>query len=416
MLHSMKDVTTQAREAKEAWIQLRSASTEVKNDFLRHLESCLRGSAQQIIEANKKDIAEHFDITPAMRRRLELTDASIAAIADGVRDIRELPDPVGTLVRSWTRPDGLRIERVRTPIGVIVFIFESRPNVVVDVAALCIKSGNALLLRPGKEALHSCEALMRCVRDALSQAGLPAMAVQLVEDRRHEAVNELVQLEQYIDLVIPRGRESLIKAVCDHARVPVIKHMRGLCHAYIDAAADIQKAIQIAVNAKTSNPATCNSVETILIHQGIADAVMPPLISQLHAKGVEIRGCAKTCSYDRECIPATEQDWDTEYLDLIVSMKVVSSLDEAIEHIAKYSSGLTDSIITENQTAAAEFLKRVDSATVLVNASNRLTDGGQFGLGAEVGISTARIHMRGPMGLEDLTVPAYRVIGDGHIR
>jgi len=412
----MKDVATQAREAKEAWIQLRSASTEAKNNFLQHLESCLRDAAQQIIEANKKDIVEHPDITPAMRRRLELTEDSIAAIADGVRDIRELPDPVGTLVRSWTRPDGLRIERVRTPIGVIVFIFESRPNVVIDVAALCVKSGNAVLLRPGKEALHSCEAFMACIREALSRAGLPAMAVQLVEDRRHEAVNELVQLDEYIDLVIPRGRESLIKAVCDHARVPVIKHMRGLCHAYIDADADIQKAIQIAVNAKTSNPATCNSVETILVHEAVADAVMPELLRQLREKGVEIRGCAKTCAYDGECTRASEQDWDTEYLDLIVSIKIVSSFDEALMHIARYSSGLTDSIITQNAETAAEFLKKVDSATVLVNASNRLTDGGQFGLGAEVGISTARIHMRGPMGLEDLTVPAYRVIGDGHIR
>lgn len=412
----MKDITAQARESKEAWGQLRCASTEIKNGFLIHLESCLRSRTQEIIVANQKDLAEHSDITPAMRRRLELTEASISSIADGVRDIRELPDPVGTLVRSWTRPDGLRIDRVRTPIGVIVFIFESRPNVVIDVAALCVKSGNAVLLRPGKEALHSCEAFMGCIHDSLLHAGLPAMAVQLVEDRRHEAVHELVQLDQYVDLVIPRGRESLIKAVCDHARVPVIKHMRGLCHAYIDSDANPQKAIAIALNAKTSNPATCNSVETILVHEAISNAVMPELLRQLHEKGVEIRGCAKTCAYDSECIPATEQDWDTEYLDLIVSIKIVSSFDEAIEHIAQYSSGLTDSIVTENEETASKFLNKVDSATVLVNASNRLTDGGQFGLGAEVGISTARIHMRGPMGLEDLTVSAYRVVGNGHIR
>lgn len=412
----MKDVATQAREAKEAWHTLRRADTETKNSFLHELESILRASTAAILEANQKDIAEHADITLAMRKRLELTEQGIGAIADGVRDIAGLADPVGTLVRSWTRPDGLLIERVRTPIGVILFIFESRPNVVIDVAALCVKSGNAVLLRPGKEALHTCEIFMKCIQQALQRVGLPEHSVQLVDDRRHEAVNELVQLDAYIDLVIPRGRESLIKAVCDHARVPVIKHMRGLCHAYIDAAADPEKAISIAVNAKTSNPATCNSVETILVHEAIADAIMPTLLAQLRTKGVEIRGCPKTCSYLSECVPATEQDWDTEYLDLIVSIKIVSSLDEALAHIARYSSGLTDSIITEDKEAADAFVKHVDSATVLVNASNRLTDGGQFGLGAEVGISTARIHMRGPMGLEDLTVPAYRVIGDGHIR
>ncbi|MBI2484482.1 glutamate-5-semialdehyde dehydrogenase [Candidatus Uhrbacteria bacterium] len=416
MLESMKDIITQARESKEAWSFLRCASTATKNEFLRHLESCLRASVLDILEANRKDLAEHVDSTPAMRKRLELTESSINAIADGVRDIGLLQDPVGTVVRSWTRPDGLRIDRVRTPIGVILFIFESRPNVVIDVAALCVKSGNAVLLRPGKEALHSCVAFLRCIRDALSQAGLPENSVQLIEDRRHEAVNELVQLDAYIDLVIPRGRESLIKAVCDHSRVPVIKHMRGLCHAYIDAAADPQKAISIAINAKTSNPATCNSVETILVHEAASDTVMPMLLASLREKGVEIRGCPKTRAYVPECVAATEQDWDTEYLDLIVSIKIVSSLDEALEHIAHHSSGLTDSIITEDKEAAEAFVHKVDSATVLVNASNRLTDGGQFGLGAEVGISTARIHMRGPMGLEDLTVPAYRVIGTGHIR
>ncbi len=412
----MRTVITQAKEAKQAWRIVRLASTENKNTFLRELETSLRMHVQDILAANQKDLAENPEINAALRRRLELSESSIIAIADGVAAVTRLPDPVGSITTSKTRSDGLQINRVRTPIGVIVCIFESRPNVIIDVAALCVKSGNAVIIRGGKEAMHSNTILLSYIQRALEKAGLPENVVQQLEDRRHEAVNELVQLDEYIDLAIPRGRESLIRAVTTHARVPVIKHMRGLCHAYIDEAADIKKAIAIAVNAKTSNPATCNSIETILVHARCANQVMPELLKQLIEKKVEVRGCPKTCSYNASCLPVTEEDWSTEYLDLIVSIKIVDSFEEALSHIAAYSSGLTDSIITEDKERANEFLRSVDSASVLVNASNRLTDGGQFGLGGEIGISTARIHMRGPMGLEDLTVTAYQVIGNGHIR
>lgn len=413
----MRDVVSQARDAKQAWHTVRLASSDAKNLFLKNLERLLRNCTSELLDANKKDLSESdADLSPAMRQRLALTEKNIAVIADGVRDIQELPDPVGTIAHSWTRDDGLRIERVRVPIGVIFFIFESRPNVVIDVAALCIKSGNTVILRPGKEAMHSSAYMLRLINEALEHARLPHNAVQQLEDRSYDAMNTLVTLSQYVDLVIPRGRESLITAVREHARVPVIAHARGLCHAYIDEYADPSKAIAIALNAKTSNPSTCNSIETILVHKDCADRIMPELLTALRAKNVEIRGCPKTCGYNAECIAATTKDWATEYLDLIVSVKIVDSFNEALQHIAQYSSGLTDSIVTENKENAALFLKAVDSATALVNASNRLTDGAQFGLGAEIGISTARIHMRGPMGLSDLTVQAYNVIGDGHLR
>ncbi|MGH7249534.1 MAG: glutamate-5-semialdehyde dehydrogenase, partial [Minisyncoccia bacterium] len=305
---------------------------------------------------------------------------------------------------------------VRVPIGVISIIFESRPNVIVDIAALCIKSGNAVIVRGGKEALYSNNVLEKYIVKALEKSGLPASAVQQLEDRRHEAIGELVQLEDYLDLVIPRGREELIRSVSEKSRVAVIKHMRGMCHLYIDSEANTEKAIKIAVNAKTSNPSTCNSIETLLVHQDIADKIMPNLLKEMFKKGVEIRGDKNTCKYDARCVAATEEDWSAEYLDLILSIKIVTSYEEAIAHIQKYSSLLTDAIVTENKKCAQNFINDIDSAVVLVNASNRLTDGGVFGLGAEIGISTSRIHMRGPMGLEDLTVTRYNVIGNGQIR
>lgn len=412
----MQDVLTQAKKAKEAVKLMRLASTEAKNSFLEQLASSLEEKEQFILEENKKDLQASEGITAAMKRRLELSSKSIQGMAAQVRQIASLPDPVGETVSSWVRDDGLRISKVRTPIGAIAFIFESRPNVVVDVAALCAKSGNVVIFRGGKEAMHSNNALASLISAALAYAGLPVDAVQQLEDRRYEAVNELVALDEYLDLAIPRGRESLIKAVSEHARVPVIKHVRGLCHSYIDKDADPEKAVNIIVNAKTSNPATCNSIETALVHADIAPKVMPRLLEALIAKGVEVRGCPRTCAYNSACVKATEEDWDAEYLDLILAVKVVDSFDEAIDHIGKHSSGLTDSIVTENKEAAKNFERLVDSATVLVNASNRLTDGGEFGLGGEIGISTARIHMRGPMGVADLTVTKYVVEGDGHIR
>ncbi len=409
-------VILQAQNAKAAAGVLRGVTTEQKNAFLSTLADLLDAHTDAILAENAKDLALASGITAAMRKRLALTREGIAAIARGVRVIAGLPDPVGQLVKTVQRPDGLIINRVRTPIGVIACIFESRPNVIIDVASLCVKSGNAVIVRGGKEAVNSNNAFMRLMSMALEASHLPKFSVQQLEDRRHEAVNELVALDAYLDLVIPRGREELIRTVSAHARVPVIKHMRGLCHAYVDSEADIEKAIAIVVNAKTSNPATCNSIETLLVHKDIAPRLLPQLLQELTSRGVEIRGCPRTCAYQTACTPATEEDWSTEYLDLILSVKVVDSYEEALAHIARYSSGLTDSIVTENKERMEHFLRTVDSATVLANASNRLTDGGEFGLGGEIGISTARIHMRGPMGPEDLTVTKYVVVGDGHIR
>src|SRR3989344_8590043 len=409
-------VTEQAIRAKKAALVLRQASTDQKNDFLIALATLLEEHTKEILIENAKDIDTAKNITTAMKRRLTLSEDMIIDMVKSVREIATAEDPVGKVVKKTVRPNGLNILRVRVPIGVIAIIFESRPNVIIDVAALCVKSGNAVIVRGGKEALHSNNALMACITKALEKAGLPIDSVQQLEDRRHEAIGELIQLEDYLDLVIPRGREELIRAVSEKSRVPVMKHMRGLCHLYIDSEADIEKTILIAVNAKVSNPSTCNSIETLLVHQEIADEVMPKLLEKLFQEGVEVRGDSRTYIYDHRCVPATEQDWSTEYLDLILSVKIVDSFNEAVQHIQKYSSGLTDAIVTENKDRAEDFLKAIDSATVLVNASNRLTDGGVFGLGAEIGISTSRVHMRGPMGLEDLTVTRYNVIGDGQIR
>jgi glutamate-5-semialdehyde dehydrogenase len=412
----MKTVTEQAQNAKKAANLLRKVTLAQKNTFLTTLADSLEANAAAILAENKIDLDENPTITSAMKKRLLISETGLKNIAAGVRELIAFPDPVGKIVSEDVRPSGLKIKRVRTPIGVIACIFESRPNVIVDVAALCLKSGNAVIVRGGKEAVHSNTILLSFITSALEKAGLPLDAVQQLEDRRHEAVYELVALEDYLDLVIPRGRKELIDAVSAHARVPVIKHSRGLCHSYIDRDADPKKAVAIAVNAKTSNPATCNSIETILVHKDIVATVMPELLSQLMAKNVEVRGDEKVCTYSDKCIAATEDDWSEEYLDLVVSIKVVDSYEEAIAHIEKYSSQLTDSIVTENRATAEAFEMDVDSASVLVNASNRLTDGSEFGLGGEIGISTCRIHMRGPMGMEDLTVTKYIVEGDGHVR
>lgn len=420
IMNSNTDISTsilnQAMQAKKASHVLRQAPTKQKNNFLNFLATALEENLEYVLAENAKDLTNAINITVAMKRRLTLSKEIILDMAKSVREIGAAEDPVGKVEKETRRPDGLSILRVRVPIGVIAVIFESRPNVIIDVAALCVKSGNAVIVRGGKEALFSNNALEICIKKALEQSGLPIYAVQQLEDRRHEAIGELVQLEDYLDLVIPRGREELIRMVSEKSRVAVIKHVRGLCHLYIDSEADVKKSIRLAINAKTSNPSTCNSIETLLVHKDLADRVIPDLLLELFEKNVEVRGDEKVCKYDPRCIQATESDWSTEYLDFILSIKIVDSYDEAILHIQKYSSGLTDSIATENKARADDFLRVIDSASVLVNASNRLTDGGVFGLGAEIGISTSRIHMRGPMGLEDLTVTRYNVIGNGQIR
>lgn len=412
----MKTVLSQAEKAKEASNLLRKATTKQKNNFLAILSKLLVQNSAQILKANVRDLAENKNITSAMKRRLEISKSSLEGISKAVQSLVKFPDPVGKVVSMHKTKDGLIINRVRTPIGVISCIFESRPNVIVDISSLCIKSGNAVIVRGGKEALHSNSILLNLIQKALTKSGLPKDAVQQLEDRRYEAINELISLEKYVDLVIPRGREELINAVAKNSRIPVIKHDRGLCHVYVDKDANLKKAVSIVVNAKTSNPATCNSVETILIHRAVANKILSELLKKLFAKGVEVRGDETVLKFSKQCKKATEKDWNEEYLSLIVSIKVVNSYDEAIKHISKYSSGLTDSIITENKNIAEKFNQDVDSAVVLVNASNRLVDGGVFGFGGEIGISTARIHMRGPMGLEDLTVTKYVVVGNGHIR
>jgi glutamate-5-semialdehyde dehydrogenase len=412
----MQTVLSQAKKAKQASKILRQATSEQKNTFLTLLASLIKENVSIILRENQKDIDENAQITSAMQKRLRISESALRAMVQSIQGLVFFRDPVGQVVKESFGKDNLLIKKVRVPIGVISCIFESRPNVIVDVATLCIKSGNAVIVRGGKEAIHSNTVLLSLIEKALEQAGLPKESVQQLEDRRYEAIHELVALDEYLDLVIPRGREELIQSVSSHSRVPVMKHVRGLCHAYIDTFADIKKAIKIIINAKTSNPATCNSIETVLVHKDIANTVMPELLEALFSKNVDVRGDVLTCGYSAKCKLATEEDWSSEYLDLIVSIKIVASFNEAIEHIEKYSSGLTDSIITEDSEIAEKFQKQVDSATVLINASNRLTDGNEFGLGGEIGISTSRIHVRGPMGLEDLTVTRYIVIGTGHIR
>lgn len=412
----MKTVLAQAKKSKEVSVLLRKATTKQKNDFLLYLSQSIKENISKILKANLKDLEGNQHITSAMKRRLSLSESSLLNIADSVKSIIALPDPVGKVVSVFERPDGLKINRVRTPIGVISCIFESRPNVIIDVSALCIKSGNTVIIRGGKEAAHSNNIFLSLIEKALLKSGLPKDCVQQLEDRRYEAINELVALEDFVDLVIPRGREELIRSVSLHSRVPVIKHVRGLCHLYVDKDADIEKAINIIVNAKTSNPATCNSIETVLIHSAVAKKILPKLLEKLFEKNVEVRGDKTVVSYSKKCKRATKEDWSEEYLDLIVSIKVVDSYKDAIAHIQKYSSSLTDSIVTKNKKTAQDFQQDIDSAVVLINASSRLTDGGEFGLGGEIGISTAKIHMRGPMGLEDMTVTKYVVVGNGHIR
>lgn len=401
---------------KQASDTLRLATTINKNKFLLGLADLLLQNIGEIVLENEKDLELAKELPVAMQQRLKLSENSIKSIAKGLKEVAELADPVGTIEKMCRRPNGMQVGRMRVPIGVIFFIFESRPNVIVDAAAMCIKSGNVLLARGGKEAFFSNNVLLKYIKKSLIEAGLPEHSVEQLEDRSHEAIIEVVKMDKFINLVVPRGREKLIQSVKEAARVPVIAHERGLCHLYIDATADVVKAVKLAVNAKTSNPSACNSIETVLVHKDIVNDVLPTLLAQYLDKGVEVRGDKSICDLNDRCILATEEDWSTEYLDLIISIKVVENSDEAITHIKKYSSGLTDSIVTEDYSLARRFTQEINSASVLVNASNRLTDGGQFGLGAELGISTASIHMKGPMGIVDLTVTKYIVLGDGQIR
>ena len=412
------EVKAIAQKAKEASRHLSRLSTDLKNQALVEMADCLEKDQQWLIEENRKDLSagEQTGLSRPMMDRLRLTPGVIQSMAESLREVARLPDPVGEVVKRWKRPNGLRVERVRIPIGVIGIIYESRPNVTSDAAGLCLKSGNSVILRGGSEALHSNQAIGQILRRAFVGLGMPENAIQIFPLREREAIQEMLQLEDWIDLIIPRGGEELIRFVTDHSRIPVLKHYKGVCHIFIDESADPEMAARICLNAKVQKPAVCNAMETLLVHEKAAGLVLPIVARSLQEEGVELRGCPRT----RQILPgikeATEEDWSREYLDLILSVKVVSGIEEAMKHIATYGSSHTEAILTSNQTNAERFLREVDSSCVLVNASTRFNDGFELGLGAEIGISTTKLHAFGPMGLEELTATKFIVYGEGQIR
>jgi len=407
-----------AARAQSAARQMGTLSTQVKNAALMRMAAVLEAEESALITHNARDLqrAAEAKLSSAMVDRLRLTPARIREMARGLREVAALPDPIGEVTRMWRRPNGLEIGTMRVPLGVIAFIYESRPNVTADAAALCLKSGNALILRGGSEAIHSNLALCELLVKAAAEAGVPADALQMIPKTDRGAIFELLKLDKYVDLVVARGGEEFIRTVVEQACMPVIKHDKGLCHIYVDDEADLTMAGNVAFNAKVQRPSVCNAMETLLVHRGVAERFLPSFCAQLRAARVEVRGCPETARLVPGVVLATEEDWETEYLDLVLSIKVVPSLDEALEHIARYSSKLSEGIITANYDKARRFLHQVDSAVVYVNASTRFTDGNQFGLGAELGISTQKLHVRGPMGLEALTSLKYIVYGAGQVR
>ncbi len=389
-----------------------------KNAALFALADAIEAGHADLREANERDLeaAREAGLEAALVDRLELTPSRIGDMAEGVRQVAALPDPVGEIIDLKARPSGIQVGRMRVPLGVIGIIYESRPNVTADAAALCLKSGNATILRGGSEAIHSNQAIARCIARALNDAQLPLDAAQVLETTDRAAVTELVRLSDCLDLLVPRGGRGLIEMVAREARVPVLKHLDGVCHVYIDDQADVDKAEAIAINAKTQRFGTCNTMETLLVAEGIAERVLPGLAALYRQAGVELRGCQRTREIVPDAEPARVEEWSTEYLAPILSVRVVADLDAAIEHIARFGSGHTDAIVTENLSRAQRFLREVDSSSVMVNASTRFADGFEYGLGAEIGISTDKLHARGPVGLEGLTSLKYVVIGDGHTR
>ncbi|MBT8121629.1 MAG: glutamate-5-semialdehyde dehydrogenase [Gammaproteobacteria bacterium] len=406
------------RRARVAARVIARANSGMKDAALTAIAAAIEAAADQLKQANEKDLAagrEH-GLDAALLDRLELNDARIAAMAEGLREIALLPDPVGSISNMNYRPSGIQVGRMRVPLGVIGIIYESRPNVTADAAGLCLKSGNAAILRGGSEAMHSNQAIAQCIHAGLAEAALPADTVQVVETTDRAAVGELISMPEFVDVIVPRGGKGLIERISREARVPVIKHLHGVCHTYIDDQADIDKAIRVAFNAKTQRYGTCNTMETLLVAQSIAAQVLPPLAEKYLAKGVELRGCEATRAVLPAINAATEADWDEEYLAPILSIRIVDDVDAAMDHIARHGSNHTDVIITESLSRAQRFLHEVDSSSVMVNASSRFADGFEYGLGAEIGISTDKLHARGPVGLEGLTTLKYIVLGDGHIR
>ncbi len=411
----MTEVGKRARAASRA---ISRAETAEKNAALHAIADAIEAQQASLLEANAKDMQAGRDggLDAALLDRLELNDERVAGIAEGLRQIAALPDPVGEISDMSYRPSGIQIGKMRVSLGVVGIIYESRPNVTADAAGLALKSGNAAILRGGSEALHSNQAIAHCVHAGLEKAGLPADVVQVIETVDRAAVGQLITMPEYVDVIIPRGGKGLIERISQDARVPVIKHLHGICHVYLDDEADLEKATQIAFNAKTHRYGVCNAMETLLVAEGIAEQVLPELAGMYKEKEVELRGCLTTCKVVDGVIPATEEDWDTEYLAPILSIRVVKDVDEAMDHITRHGSGHTESIVTENYSKARRFLREVDSSSVMVNASTRFADGFEYGLGAEIGISTDKFHVRGPVGLEGLTSQKYVVLGDGQIR
>jgi glutamate-5-semialdehyde dehydrogenase len=406
------------QQARVAAVALSKAETGQKNRALLAIARVLRERSAVLVEQNRLDLqaGEANGLDSASLDRLQLTAARIDAMIEGLQQVAALADPVGEITGMSYRPSGIQVGQMRVPLGVIGIIYESRPNVTVDAAALCLKSGNACILRGGSESIHSNQAIAECIRAGLREAGLPETAVQVVETTDRAAVGALITAKPYVDVIVPRGGKSLIERISAEATIPVIKHLDGICHVYIDGAADIDKAVNIAMNAKTHRYGVCNAMETLLVAESIAPKVLPILAGLYGEKGVELRGCVKTCSLIPQAVRASEHDWHTEYLAPILSIRIVADIDEAMQHIARYSSQHTEAIVTENYTLARRFLREVDSSSVMVNASTRFADGFEYGLGAEIGISTDKLHARGPVGLNGLTSLKFIVLGDGHVR
>jgi glutamate-5-semialdehyde dehydrogenase len=411
----MKNMGQQARKAGR---EMSRTDSGKKNRALLAIAEAIENNRDWLIAENMKDLeaGKQNGLEAPSLDRLTITASSILSMVEGLKQVAALPDPVGEIIDLSFRPSGIQVGQMRVPLGVIGIIYESRPNVTVDAAALCLKSGNACILRGGSEAIHSNQAIAPCISQGLKSAGLPLEAVQIVAIADREAVGELITMNEYVDIIVPRGGKGLIERISKEATIPVIKHLDGICHVYIDETADIDKAISIAVNSKTHRYGVCNAMETLLVAESVATKVLPILAEEFLEKNVELRGCLKTCSLIPGCTRATEEDWHTEYLAPILSIRIVSGIDEAIEHINQYSSSHTEAIVTEDYTLARRFLREVDSSSVMVNASTRFADGFEYGLGAEIGISTDKLHARGPVGLKGLTSLKYIVLGDGHIR
>ncbi len=413
-----KEVISIAQDARKASFEMGQLSSSVKDKALRAMADALEKNRSTVFTANKKDIraAQSRKLSPAFIDRLTLNDKRIKSMAEGLRTVAGLRDPIGEVTKMWTRPNGLWIGRLRVPLGVIGVIYESRPNVTADCIGLCLKAGNSVILRGGSEAINSNMAIFDILNESARDAGIPEGAISLIRTTDRKAVKALLGLSDLVDLIIPRGGESLIKEVARSSRIPVLKHYKGICHVYVDEDADLNMAERICFNAKVQRPSVCNAMETLLVNEDIAARFLPSMIKKYKEAGVEIRGCVATRRIVKGLKAATEKDWSSEYLDLILSIKVVRNLREAIEHINKYSTKLSDAIVTENYHNAVEFLRKVDSASVYVNASTRFTDGGEFGFGAEIGISTDKFHARGPVGVEELTSYKYIIYGNGQTR